>query len=518
MASSSLFVKRQGQLFPGWAPAFNPKHLCARKTVGSAVSIGAQFINLLSGKTGTLPHATNPTGTVSGYIGPASFFTLAQGTNSVVDFTTANDSSPFPTTFGAIFIINSLQNNPQGIVQNGTSSGNKLQMALDGNTFRLKRWNATDDDTTFGPSINVPYFLAVSSDNTNVTNFVWTRLDTGFIQSKTMAPGSTATAGTAQFSIGPIEASGNGSDIKIAAAMYSQTLNSMASMLAWAADPWSFWYPQLPVNIGSVIAAAAANFGWLSVDTNVLPRRRPLLDAYPAPLSPPPFAGPAGIPWAPFDEAPPKKRIVLDQPAPVPLVPTAAAAAPPNGWMSPQDDLPRRKLFDQAGPAVPPAAPPPPSGWFGYADIPLKRRTLLEGGSNFVFGPAWTLPFAFAYSFTDALPKRPILLQEIDGIPPVPPSLPNGWLGYADPPPLRRRLLTDTAMVPQLPSTVAAVAGMAWAGVPPESVVSHPQTWKLTDQPGWPPQFVQQVFPTNLAVYKASPFSAFDIFGGNQQD
>jgi hypothetical protein len=29
----------------------------------------------------------------------------------------------------------------------------------------------------------------------------------------------------------------------MAAAMYSTVFPSMATLLAWAADPWSFWYP-----------------------------------------------------------------------------------------------------------------------------------------------------------------------------------------------------------------------------------------------------------------------------------
>jgi hypothetical protein len=96
------------------------------------------------------------------------------------------------------------------------------------------------------PSIDTPYFIVVSASSTaQVCNFLLLNLRTGTYQ--------TASISTSAFSISLFDsrfALGTSSHIGffnspygISAAMASDAFLSIPQMLAWAQDPWSFWYP-----------------------------------------------------------------------------------------------------------------------------------------------------------------------------------------------------------------------------------------------------------------------------------
>lgn len=209
------------------------------------------FLNLLTGAIG-VANASLPVGgtTVKAYLGPGAGFDNSSG-NQRVSFSAGMPAAvaPYPATLAGIFSVTALHaSSVQNIIEN--AAGAQLQLCMNGagSTFVLNRWGGSNDDTGFTPTVKVPYFLAVTTDNTSTTVFVWTRLDTGVVRFFTATPAGAAVPGTIATSIGNSSA-GNAFDGFIGPVMYSQAVNTLGAMLEWAADPWSFWYPD-PVNVG----------------------------------------------------------------------------------------------------------------------------------------------------------------------------------------------------------------------------------------------------------------------------
>jgi hypothetical protein len=89
---------------------------------------------------------------------------------------------------------------------------------------------------------NTSYFIALSGVSATGFNVAYTNLSTGQMFSQFVSSVSpTSLNGTLTVgNIGALDRFFNGS---VAAAMYSNSFMSLAQLNQWAADPWSFWYP-----------------------------------------------------------------------------------------------------------------------------------------------------------------------------------------------------------------------------------------------------------------------------------
>lgn len=235
--------RRSSFLYPGSNPGFDPSHPAAKNAIFSGVIGGGMnnYVNLLGGKIGTI--VTVPVGgrVVKPVLGPA----LGFDNSSIQRLTWTGfpnpPASPYPTTLAGIFTLTALHNNVQCLVEN--ASGAQIQLGIFSNTFQLNRWGGSNDNTGFTPVAGVPYFLACSTDNANQTTIVWTRLDTGLIGLFTATPAGATTTGTITVGVGSAGGGGNAFDGFISEFMYSQCFLPRGAMLAWAADPRSYWYP-----------------------------------------------------------------------------------------------------------------------------------------------------------------------------------------------------------------------------------------------------------------------------------
>lgn len=237
-----LLLRRRGLSSPGLNPGFDQSHPIAKNCIVSAIAApGGNFINILTGAAATPNTVVAVGGTkVRAFLGNAIGSDNSSG-NQKLSFTgLPAPTAPYPATLAAVFTLTALHNNNQFVVENAFQA--QLQLGILSNTFQLNRWGASNDSTGFTPIVGVPYFLACSTDNVNVTNFVWTRLDTGVIRSFKATPASGAVAGTTKVS-SPSVSGGNAFDGFISEFMASQAVHDMPTMLAWAADSRGFWYP-----------------------------------------------------------------------------------------------------------------------------------------------------------------------------------------------------------------------------------------------------------------------------------
>lgn len=255
--------------FPaGVAPGFDSSHPVSKNVQFSGVTLGSNIVDLMTGKPGVFSLGT-PTPTADA-MGPALKFPLA-GSPTVSfagkplyaghDFVLAAIVM-FDTVSGTQFILST---------SNNAGSGASLRILNSGAfrfSFGMNGAAAFNSTIIPNPVANVPYFFAASVRQNNSSQFdicmVVTNLLTGAICSDSLANQNTASAtdtGTCEVGarVGGSQALG-----RIYASMYSTAAASIPTLLQWAADPWSFWYPRFEPEfaIGSALAAMTPYNPW----------------------------------------------------------------------------------------------------------------------------------------------------------------------------------------------------------------------------------------------------------------
>ena len=224
--------------FPGRAPGFDPTHPAALGTVVSAVSAGANFVNFLNGKQGTVSGSL--TSAINGNIGPTTVY-AAGGTNRAA-FTQASPTSPASFTCAAVFYQTGYA--PSGyatFIWDTTNNGLLTQFSTHALDIIVN--NAQQIFTNLVPSLNTPYF-AVASGSSTKANGLLLNLATGQILSQTISYSIALGSAATSISIGNT----TGGSIEIvggigAAMMGYNNFLSPAALLQWAQRPWDFWYP-----------------------------------------------------------------------------------------------------------------------------------------------------------------------------------------------------------------------------------------------------------------------------------
>lgn len=230
----------------GVAPGFDSSHVAASGTHFSGIAHGTGYVSLTDSQKLTVP-GTAPSNSVDGYLGKASNFSGGATNNFWV---VPNRPTAIETdiTIAAIVKMTVSGASNQGIFCSDSSNTGGVGLRLtagDNIGIVYTSRNAINSGITL--SVNVPYFIAASRTPSDAV-FVVVNLLTGKVQTASVGGGASTplAAGASSYAIGMYAAQvWNG---QIAAVMHSGKFTPLATLLQWAADPWSFWYPQSKPN------------------------------------------------------------------------------------------------------------------------------------------------------------------------------------------------------------------------------------------------------------------------------
>jgi hypothetical protein len=236
-----LALPRNVFAFPaGQAPGYDQNHIAASPMMrASAVATPSGMLSLFRGRA-TCSGAYIPRITSAG---PGLLFYNGMSPYPYVDIAGLPSETPTALTFAAIYTPYQSAAYSK-VVQNGTTSGNSLMVGALAPAFNCASGNYYA--TAVALSINVPYFLGLSATASNIY-FVSTNLLTGQIKSSTFSGTYTFTATGSNICQFGNQTTGNSSytaNGTIHAGMFAASALSLQQLLAWAADPWSFWYPR----------------------------------------------------------------------------------------------------------------------------------------------------------------------------------------------------------------------------------------------------------------------------------
>lgn len=239
---SSLW--RNPLAFPaGRAPGFDPTHQAAKGIALSAIASAGNFICLDRSRAPATITGSFTAGIV-GLVGPRA--TPGSLTSLAVISSTGLSAAGLATLAG--IVVGAVNASVPAILLD--SAGGVTDTALGTNTSTgalLFRSNSNNtSSTTIFLTAGTPYFIAASVKGASNINFIALNLLTGSVQTQAVATANVINAGTS-LTIGNFNATqSRGWTQPIAAVMASSVYLSMSQLLQWAADPWSFWYPDKP--------------------------------------------------------------------------------------------------------------------------------------------------------------------------------------------------------------------------------------------------------------------------------
>src|SRR5665647_153897 len=227
----------------GVAPGFDPAHPASNGIFFSGVATGKNFRNILTG--GNSVNVGSPTA-FNGAFGP-----MAASAN----FTNAGNDFAYPSTvwntqtLAAILVCDSVSLAAvRTILATSETAGTGFRLTCSSAAVPI----ATANSVSITPSLpamiaGVPYFYAMSvklGATGTPWNAVLTNMGTGQVYNSTgTSTINPAGAAGPNFQINGTASANTALFGKIAAAMHNTNIMSMADLLRWAQDPWSFWYP-----------------------------------------------------------------------------------------------------------------------------------------------------------------------------------------------------------------------------------------------------------------------------------
>lgn len=271
-----LLSSRTPLLYPaGATPGFNPQHVCAAglraRTGFSAVVLNnGNAIDLVSGRP---PNSGLGLGVAAVHrnIGPSQ--ATVAGTIVRAGWTGAI-ATPTTMTFGMIIFLTAVQGAASSnCVSTASALDDALGFALGAATPVIQQGGSTVATAGFTLALVRPYFIvastAINAGGTGPANFVARDLLSGRIFTSVTTNATTGgNSGTA-----PGYGAGTRANVQmnIACAMLSYSYFKIPQLLAWAADPWAFWYPDgfdVP-DIDSFIVGSARNTFSLLPDAGI---------------------------------------------------------------------------------------------------------------------------------------------------------------------------------------------------------------------------------------------------------
>lgn len=243
-----LVFRRNPLAFPaGRSPGFDASHPASngllRKRGFSAVPIGANFVNVIDGSPFT---ASNTTAAIRA-AGPCVKFSSATSACTQTGY-----SASTTLTLAAVVEFSSLGSVYQGIVGSSTNaSTNSPILYLQGASGGpLDLYSSGDQSSTIkATSTNTPFFIAVSAKSSTKYNYILVNLTNGSIVTNSITPSAGFLTANGTVVIGNGNTTSQPALGYIYASMYSYAFLSIPQLLAWAQDPWSFWYPRTRDNL-----------------------------------------------------------------------------------------------------------------------------------------------------------------------------------------------------------------------------------------------------------------------------
>lgn len=235
-----LFLPNSNPLaYPcGVAPGFDPTHPAANgNVVYSCIASGGGLFNITRARRGTI--GGSPTAGITS-IGPATNYPAGATTTLAL----TGIASPTGATLASIFFTPSSFATARTIMYNSGKTG--FRILTTGTLAAIINNNAGgNQNSSLILSASTPYFAAVSFANASTCNYVLANLATGQIlyQSTTTPNTTPGSAGTWYFGCNDVSA--NQFIGGIATWVWiDNLLLDINSLIAWAYDPWSFWYPR----------------------------------------------------------------------------------------------------------------------------------------------------------------------------------------------------------------------------------------------------------------------------------
>jgi hypothetical protein len=254
--------------FPGnRLPGFDPTHPAlanaTTKPILSCINSGAGFVQLTTGAPATYTVTSGTATNTIDVIGPVTTFSHNASISATWTGAPAQPNASFGITFAIIFRqLESGSGFDFGLMFANSGSGNGVRLDSFNTSPCISIPNVGNFvATNLTITANVPYFIVASGTigNPGTYDCVQTNLATGQVSSqRNIAINSTPLAAAgANWGVG-FELTGAGTpNCNIAAASISFNVLPFTTMLAWAADPWSFWYP--PV-LEEIIESSLAPF------------------------------------------------------------------------------------------------------------------------------------------------------------------------------------------------------------------------------------------------------------------
>lgn len=240
----SILNTKNKLAYPGTLPGFDPTHPCVigAEMPFSALAMAGTFIELSGNRASSASGAPTSFG-IEGTVGPSATYQSSALTQFATQFPGVVWSVG---TLAAIFLTGSAV---------GSGGYGAIVGQTNGNSFLLANWSGngkleiaqpqggTDTNSGLAVSANTPYFAAASY-NSSIVNFVLVNLQTGQIESSSVALATTWNAGTSGFVyIGNDPNANTSLGGSISAIAVMNGFLPLQSLQEWAQDPWSFWYP-----------------------------------------------------------------------------------------------------------------------------------------------------------------------------------------------------------------------------------------------------------------------------------
>ena len=223
--------------FPtGVTARFDPSHIAGANPYFSFVPIGQAFVDVCR----PFPPLTNSStyGKVISPVGPAPFFDNFQET-TFGGYPTRNQEQ---ATAAGIFKFTGLSASTVTFIK-ATTGGCGYFQSTSANLLTWTVPGVSSYVSAYTFLVDVPYFVAVSeyrSAASDSLRFCVKRLDTGGLYTEVRT--STNSARTSPSGGITIGGAGTVNKFYAAAFMYSEKALSIAELVKWSKNPWSFWY------------------------------------------------------------------------------------------------------------------------------------------------------------------------------------------------------------------------------------------------------------------------------------
>ena len=223
----------------------NPDHVALTAGLVPKLAVVGTAVNSVQDITTGLFSNSGSVSTYTGQTGPV-LRSVYPSPTSLVTFSGRDATAYTSVTAAAIFTNNGIVNGRYyALFMSGSNYGWQFLLKGTGSNTAEFQWGwnghtATGSGLYISPG--VPYLLLVSQNGAVGLSFLIKNLVTGAVQTATTSAATTGSSSNGTYVVGG-DNIGDYAGGDIAALAYLQGALSTAEMQAWAADPWSFWYP-----------------------------------------------------------------------------------------------------------------------------------------------------------------------------------------------------------------------------------------------------------------------------------